>query len=251
MRFTGRVLPPATLVNFPTHKLMWDLSEYKIPVTITFKVSISLSVIDVECLNPTTATYGVDIYFARAMDLLRAATSLLSFSSGQYFYPDLDTVHFPDGRSAKIVLANRTVATLCTSFNPDNDDAQLVSEIVFSDLRLMLALRDLIDSQINPHLTAINCARVVDTIKHLITPVSGISENQKWKNMHSCLNTTESYIKHITTSSREHRHGKSDPKTGDELTEIIKRTWTVMDRFLLYKKQGDARLSKDAHPLLS
>jgi hypothetical protein len=230
---------------------MWDQSEYNIPVVITFRISISLSIIDVECLNPSMATCGVDIYLARAMDLSRAATSLLCFSSSKYFYPDLDTVHFSDGRSDKILLANRTLASLCTSFNPDSDDAQSVSEIVFSGLRLMLAPRDLIDVHINPHIAAVNCARVVDTIKHLITPAPGTSEKQKWKNMHDCLNTTQSYIKHVTTSSREHRHGKPDPKTGDELTEIVKRTWTVMDRFLHYKKRGDARLSKDAHPLLT
>src|SRR5258706_2599331 len=113
---------------------------------------------------------------------------------------------------------------------------------------LQWALSDLLASLDDPRAASINGARVMEAIKHMITPDEG-DEGSKWKNMHAALNITRGYLEQVTIHSRSPRHGKAHttPGIGDA---IFHRCWTVMDRYFHFLQQGSVNLSIARFPLL-
>lgn len=69
--------------------------------------------------------------------------------------------------------------------------------------------------------------------------------------MREALNLHEDYLSFITDQSKGPRHG--DIKGGGflEIRDTIQRSWTVMNRFLEFKKRGDNRLPLADFPLLT
>jgi hypothetical protein len=151
VRFTGLVLPSATPLTVSPQERHWNLEDYGIPATLIFKFSISSSVIEAECTNPSDHPCSLTIYAARVHDLLFATTAIITFGSGQYFYPYLDKVHYQDGTSLSLTNSSEEFASLSTSVTPRTPGAGIIADIVYSDLSLMVAMRDLADTFLNAH----------------------------------------------------------------------------------------------------
>ena len=124
-----------------------------------------------------------------------------------------------------------------------------VLTIVLTDWRLFRILRQLIEANTVPHESSVNCARVVEGIRHVLaTP--GSNTKQSWLNMRERLNLSVDYLKLVTDVSTAPRHGDSTQISGTTTVEITQRTWTVMNRLLEYKKRNVRQLPTAEFPIL-
>jgi hypothetical protein len=101
-----------------------------------------------------------------------------------------------------------------------------------------------------PFLVEINCARAIEGIRHIIAG-QGTEAKAAWPIMREALNMDKSYLDLITDNSIPRRHGQLKPVEENTIQEILRRSWTIMDRFFHYRLQGDTPLSIDRFPLLS
>jgi hypothetical protein len=122
---------------------------------------------------------------------------------------------------------------------------------MLSDPSVFLAVNDLIASIAVSHHAAINCGRVIETIREVMTP-SGADRKRGWEAMQQNLNLNLTYLKFITEVSTAPRHGKRTGATSQKnFTETVNRSWIVMNRFLEYKKRAHKQLPLAEFPLLS
>jgi hypothetical protein len=68
--------------------------------------------------------------------------------------------------------------------------------------------------------------------------------------MHKALNITRDYQQYITDQSKGPRHGDPQFVEGTITREVSMRTWSIMNRFLEYRKRGNQPLMGPDFPLL-
>jgi hypothetical protein len=179
---------------------------------------------------------------------------MVSFATGIYYFPHFERIQKPDGSvSTPFIIGDPKLVGLCKSYSVL--DMTTGFDVVFSSGQLMRAMRDLNDTMTNPHIVAINCTRVLETIKDVMTSNLRLGDSKKcdskkWNIMRHSLNIDRSYVQYITDWSLKHRHGRVDLLPGDELREIWRRTWIIMDRFITYRKLGSSKLDENDYPTL-
>jgi hypothetical protein len=133
-----------------------------------------------------------------------------------------------------------------------SDDLAWVFNLVRSEPRLGQALNDLIDVLIIPGVAYVNCGRVIDNIRRMITPPGTATAPQAWEAMHTALNVSRPYQEWISEQSKGPRHADHIPDLSGEISmDLTHRTWTVMNRFLEYRKRGNQPLTPPEFPLLA
>lgn len=83
-----------------------------------------------------------------------------------------------------------------------------------------------------------------------MTPI-GQEKKQGWSAMRQNLNIDVGYLSFITDESKGPRHGNRTGIKQTAFREVIRRSWSIMDRFLEYKKRGDKQLPLADFPLLT
>lgn len=78
-----------------------------------------------------------------------------------------------------------------------------------------------------------------------------VSLKEAWKIMHDTIRVDEAYLKLITDHSMAPRHGRQFTHQGEINTEISKRAWIVVDRYIEFKKRGRQPLTLVEFPLLA
>lgn len=247
VRFTGKILPSAfhiTINNPPS--LNWKIDG----VDVGFVARIVDDAVSVECeLENFSASQHLTELYRRALDIARASVDLIAFATGHGVTVILDEFTDADGNKRPLVPADASVVSLCTAFalNRDFDD---VLKIVLSEPPIFFALRELIETITLPHVSTVNCARAVETLRTLFAPTDE-ERGRGWAELREALNLSESFLRPITDASRRPRHGAFD-YVGPEVTiDITQRAWTVMNRFLEYRKNGNRKLPLADFPVLS
>lgn len=232
----GQVLPEPVKISVghgPTIK--WESPD--IALVMEFKNHIKDSKIDVECtLNRWGHDTLVPVYM-RALDLCRASVDVVAFSIGYGLSVQLHTLVDPSGKTSDIVFSDPALPPLCTAYSLSAGFDE-VHSMVLSEPTLFMAFNDLIAAITLPHKAPVNCARAMDRLKHLITPSNQNKDKAAWEAMRSALRIDETYLKFITDSSTAPRHGRPDHVSGAITTEVTVRAWTVMNRYLEYRKSG-------------
>lgn len=205
-------------------------------LTMEFRNHIADSLIDVACnLNRWESNLLVPVYM-RALDLSRASVNVVGFAMGYGLTVHLHTLVDPTGNSSAIVFTDPRLPSLCTAYNLTVGFDE-VHSMVLREPTLFMAFDDLIAAITLPHKAPVNCARVMDRLKHLIAP-TGVKDKAAWQAMRNALRVDEAYLKYITDSSSAPRHGRPDHIPGTVTTEVTVRAWTVMNRYLEYRKAG-------------
>jgi hypothetical protein len=251
LAFAGTILPKdGSSFNIMIKDKEFALTEYGVENT-KFHLSVINSDFTIEWYCPPT--YKVshrDIYLGRSSDIIHATTSIVSFATGIHYFPHFHTMREPNGSVVTpLIFGDLRLVGLCKSFNVR--DMREAFDIIFSKEQLMRAMRDLIGAMDNPNVVAINCTRVIETIKDVMTSSLKLNEDKKWYTMRHNLNIDRKYLQYITDSSRKHRHGKAQVLLGDEVRDIYRRTWIIMDRFILYSMSGSLKLDENDYPILS
>jgi hypothetical protein len=244
----GKILPVVAEVSVdhdPTVK--WESPD--IGLTMEFKNHIVKSQIDVHCtLNRYLPSDFVHVYM-RALDLCQASVDLVAFSQGCGLTVLLDTFVNPHGVRSPIAPQELGLACLCTAFKLDSSFDE-VHSLVLTDWRLGMALHDLTLSITLPHAGAINCARAIEGLRHLIA-TSDSDDKKAWEEMRVALNVDRAYLQLITDASKNVRRGNRVHVPGSITGEITRRSWMIMDRYFAYRKGGNIALKAPGFPLLT
>ncbi|MGH6889808.1 MAG: hypothetical protein ACREHF_11545 [Rhizomicrobium sp.] len=243
----GKVLPEAveyTLKNVVSFGWIWQERN----ATLQFRISIQKGEIRVECDMEDFRDQDPTEIHRRAYDLCRALVSMNAFREGVGLFVWLDRFTGPSGKETTLLGHDRRLGPLCTAIHSD-DDFNKVFPLVLEHPVLIRHLTDLIISITIPHEALINCARVVEGIKNLMSP-DETDDKRAWQAMRDALNIEREYLVLITESSTNARHGRGERRGGLLLSEITLRAWTVMNRYLEYWKRGNGRLPLSEFPLL-
>ena len=249
IRFLGQVLPWTLKVTLQNHPgITWDASEHN--TIIRFDISITDGEVVVDCHmdNFEEPKHFIDLYL-RSHDYVYAVLDLLSFSTGKHHRLIIDRWTKPNGDQSNIYDMFFTAPEFNSATTTDPTGFDRLLKIVSVEPQLFLALRDLISGTMEPHASAVNCGRVVDALRHLIAP--NTDRKKGWERLRTVLRAERSFIDPITDTSTAPRHGNFVRITGDVTTEIAKRTWMLMNRYLEYRKGGNQPLPPDRFPLLS
>ena len=249
---TGRVFPACYQISFSSNPLDWRWEEENL--TLRFDVRIEESIVTAECtLDRFRPEYFVEIY-RRAFDIIRSAVNLAAFSSGIGYSVILERFIDSNGRETMVAPQNLSLAALCKSFSLDSQPGKIsfgkMWDLVVTEPVLFQALDDLIVSITLPHHAAVNCARAIEGLRHLIA-APGASVSQAWDQMRNALQLDRSFLQLITETSTAPRHGKRSRISGSTTTEIVRRSWIIMDRFLEYRKRGNTALPATDFPVLT
>lgn len=219
--------------------------------TMEFRLTIENGNITVDC---NVENYEFDVHYTpilvRAIDLANASVNLAAFSMGLGATVILETSIEKNGDHRMIILRDRPLAQLCTCFSHENESYDVILEHVFSDLRISRAVRDLTESIAGPHLIPANCARSMETLRNLISP-EAFDRKRGWVLMQEHLRLTEGYLKLVTDHGVGPRHGDHQYVPAENTRLIADRSWTIMNRFLEYKKRGGQPLPLDEFPILA
>jgi hypothetical protein len=251
VQFIGKVLPDAVKVTVTLPELTWKWSEEN--VDIKFQIKIGNSVVNAEVEIPAyDQSRHFNELYKRVSDLVKTAVNLVSYSNGWGLVVIIETVIGPDGMPNALLPQDPRLKPLVTAYALDRQpDFARVFEIVATEPPLFRALNDLIESITVAHVACVNCGRVIDSIRRIITPIGTISDKQAWQAMHTALNISAVYQKCVSDQATGPRHGDPSFIPGNIVSEVTHRTWTVMNRFLEYRKRGNQPLVSPEFPLLS
>lgn len=245
--FIGRIVPPAIAVTVNVRPIAsWDVPE--IGQRVTFTCIIANSEVEVRCDADQIPDSAMINLYMRALDLARAQVDLLCFRDGYGLTVLLETFISQSGTRSALVMSDPRLAKLCTSIATDQDFDRLCVHVM-GNVNLMQALRDLIASITLPHVSCVDCARAMDRIKHLIAPGEQ-SDGAAWTAMRNALNVSREYLTFITDHSKDARHGRGNFVPGDITTQVTRRSWVIMNRYLELLKIGGTSLPHSEFPLL-
>ena len=102
-----------------------------------------------------------------------------------------------------------------------------------------------------PYLWQINCHLAVEGIGRLVSPNEDDTK-RRWLNLRAALNLSEDYVHLISEASKGPRHANLVDifSTTIEVAEARKRSWTIMNRFLEYRRRKVVSLPEDEFPRL-
>ena len=243
----GRVLPEEakyTLKSVLSFTWIWQERG----VSPEFTISIQNGEIVVECKIENYRDQDREELHRRAYDLCRALVGLNGFREAFGLSVVLDKFTGPNGKEVAIIGHDRRLPPLCTAIHSDNDFNRVFG-FVLGETILIQHLYDLLEAISVPHVSLLNCGRVMDGIKHLISP-DNVSDKNAWETMRDALNVDRDYLKLVTDASANPRHGVPEHVGGLLCNEVVLRSWNVMNRFFEYRKRGNTRLPLAEFPLL-
>lgn len=234
----------------------WD--DPSIKLIMDAALTIKDGNIEVVC-DVTVSTDDGDgqVYF-RVLDFASSIVYSYAYAKGMGLTVILETVTKPDGILYNIREKRPELEALVTAFDSSvglqgqhGIDVNRMLPTVFSDPLIRVALNDLVSSLIQTQYAPINCGRAIEAVRILMTPGTGDDKKRGWLAMRENLNLSQEYLEFITDQSKGPRHGYMKDIPFTAINETLKRAWVVMNRFLEFKKRGDARLPSSEFPILS
>ena len=176
--------------------------------------------------------YLVELH-KRASDLARASANLAAFAAGQGLIVTLDRFIDPDGTTSHIIFSDPSLPPLCTAFGLEparQADFDATFRAVLVEPPLFIALNDLIAAITIPHCAPVNCGRVIDSIRHMISPT--LDRSAAWQAMQQALNVSRPYQEWISQQSTGPRHADAAFVSGTITSEMTRRTWAKVNFIL-------------------
>lgn len=249
IRFVGRVFPLGLAINVEIPEIKWKWEERNID--FMFRVKIDNSIVTVECdLDRYEWEYFGELN-KRATDLARTSANIAAFAAGYGLSVVLEYMTEPDGRQIAPQRREEIPAESRSALNLDasgTDEMQRAVTAIITEPAVFMALDDLIRAVSSHHTQFADCGRVVDGIRRSIAPT--LDGAAAWRAMHDALNIDRTYLERISRVSTGPRHGDRTFISGEVGSEVLKRTWAVMNRFLEYRKRGNAPLTAPEFPRL-
>lgn len=246
VRFHGRVLPESmqVTVNF-TPTVHWKADELGYEVDIVCRVENS--VVNIECILSDWEVEQLPDLYRRALDICRAKVDVVGFKMAYGLTVLLDVFEAPDGTVTPIAQNAPYLENICTAFSLEKGFDEVCMQVLQRPL-LFMAFRELMTAISLPHVSLVECARAMDRIKNMLAPAS--KDKVAWNRMRETLRVDEAYLKYITDASADPRHGQPGHISGSMTTEVTRRAWVIMNRYLEYIVHGEKPLDPVAYPIL-
>jgi hypothetical protein len=240
VHFMGYVEPRQTLLNVEN---LTPIEEMNIATgrKTTYTIAILHSVVSVECELEVLHQDEISQLYTRAVELSRTLVNLIAIRHGWGLTVHIDTFIHADGTEEFLMNRADTLTGIIDAYNLDDVDG--VFQKVACDVDFSMALNDMIDAISRPRTTAVCCARAIDTIKNLLAP--GIKDKPGWRVLQDKLRADESYVQHISNASKSSRHGAHSYLPVDDAEEIMKRTWTITNRYFYHRLRSGQELPPD------
>jgi len=259
LKILGKIKPA-------THKLNFDfVPEVHMTISaanITLKCTIEIQDSNI-IVNCETSRWGNDVVplvLNYVFDFVNAEIDLIIFSSGKAFSVHLDNIVWPDGTSQTFVIEAPNMSTLATacalSAQPDGGfrvEIKDIFNIVCTRPPLMLALRDLCAAIKFGNNTLANCGRAVEGMRKAMwgqDETNNAEERAAWEKLRNNLNITRTYVQSVTDASRQPRHGSSAYISPTAKEDALRKTWTIMDRLMIFYRDGEQKLPLSTYPEL-
>jgi hypothetical protein len=255
VKFMGRVLPAIMELSFDSvPQVDWEATELHLHMKFTIRVV--KSEVEIECEIERYQPEYLSHLYMRSFDLARACVDVAAFTTGISLVVHLDKFILPDGSTTSLLINDPKLAALCTAYKmpatapEDRKNLEKILLIVLGESGVFMALNDLILANTLPHHAPANCARVLEGLRNLMTP-TGMSRDKGWPIVRQNLQMDRAYLEFITGYSKGPRHGDRSHIPGDITMDIVGRTWTIMNRFLEFKKRGSQPLPLAEFPMLN
>lgn len=240
----GRIIPERVDFNcsVPTVQLVEPNSGH------TFEVSLSIqkSLISVK-ITSCDQISDFDTVRNIIRDFIRLYTDSYGYLHGYAYEVEIDSIsgennnpHLVFGvqiNELELDFTNRPIQIfdeICKLMYSGNNH---VLKIALNDLRLSIQ---------HPTDTAMYCLRGVES---LMQHFNNGDKDKAWEDLRTNLNISRSFIKSIEDKAWSPRHGKPVPISHAERVDIMKRTWKIVDRFIIFAKTGKP-LDKSTYPEL-
>jgi len=247
VHFYWEVLPRALPISLPKIiDVSWEDDE--VALSLRYLLEIKNSQVHVTVHTDKFSEENLAYIYMQAWDYARAAAELVAFRLGWGIDLVFSKFVGPDGVETELAFPDERLADICKSYDLEKGFFEMV-QIVLGDPSIFSLLHDLIRAITVPHASTMACARVVDGIKHRIAS-GAATRSQEWLQMREALRLDKTYLKPIIDHSKDYRHGKNVRIAGDITSEMTKRTWTIMDRFLEYRKRNTGPLPVTEFPVL-
>lgn len=244
VHFYGRVLPRLTSISI--HRIAnirWNVPERDLSMLLL--VQVKDSQIHVTMHLNKYRPEQIRMLYNFAFDVSRTAVELVAFTKGWGLSVGLSKFVGPDGEREIGVLMHEHLSPLCTSYDLEHGFNE-VWAIVQGDKELFGILNDLVASITTPHVSVVNCARAIDGIRNLIS-----TKKNDWAAMHKALWVDAPYLMFISEHSKGPRHGNRGYVDGPTVDTLLQRSWSVMNRFLEYRKRKGIDLPESEFPTLT
>jgi hypothetical protein len=229
VRFLGAVLPSRGL---QIHNLPHLGFQYSSGLTADLQIDVKDSKITVECELNRYDSSEFEMLHLHVLHIVRAFVDMVAFCSGNGYTTILQDFTDPDGLSLRIQAQDLSLAHVCTV--PPTDFFSLITDFEVSEI-----LHTLTSTLQEPYLWPVNCARAIEAMARLVVP-NEENTKRRWKAFRAALNISEPYLQLISQVSTEPRHGNLQEllRPRPEYYQVRQRAWTVMNRFLEFRKRG-------------
>jgi hypothetical protein len=248
MAFFGRIHPRGTKISVHEVRVVHYLDEQR-SLKLNMVPYVTNSKVSIDCYFDNLIPDHASIILPVVISAIRGQVDLISFMMGAGTTIILDWMKDYNGVVSDIALVQHDLASICTSFTEFKNYKEL-KEMATAEKAMALALNDLILAQTIPNLAEVNCARAMEGVRQIIAG-QGTEAKLAWPIMQTALNVDRSYREIITNNSFARRHGQFKTLPPDTIQEILRRSWTIMDRFFHYRLRGDTQLPIDEFRLLT
>ncbi len=247
---TGLILPRGLNLNIsPTS----TFTAKNLPngLSMTCAVAVQKSDVVVDCeLNQFEPRRDLIHVWTHGSYIARTLLSVHGFARGCGLSVVLDGIIDVDGKLKPVLPLDFELAALCSAFSLKSDEKS-ISELVASDKNLALALTDIVQANSNSFAIPVNCGRAIEALRqYFYLPEHKKEREPSWQKMNGSLNLTRDYVGYIMSRSVGPRHGSTEGFDGDVTMEILRRTWTITNRYISFRRASDTPLSPDAFPTL-
>ena len=240
---------------FPSHKGLsftypYAMNAEKFGLRYSFQIIQGRVEVEIEAEQFDPDTINIALLIMRTQ--LAAVVSLYVFATGDPYTLHFDKV-IPPGSTEEHVLdlSNPDLAALCTAFDPHGAMVGIL-DIVLLDPELMNIVNDAAMALTTNLYQPIACGRALDGIRNYITPESGEKAKQKqgWQRMSEQLNLSDDYARRVNETAHKPRHRAPHDFEDVVIPDVLRRTWTITNRFLIWCQRGQTRLTAPEFPLL-
>ncbi len=254
----GKVEPPWYSFDLEFEpQIGYRIDEVDIDLKAT--ITIKKSIITVTCETNRWNEEILGWVLQYVYDWVSSIIDLFVFSAGMVLHFHLDKSEYPDGSEHLLIGKAPDLAAIATVCRVTDDDGRVhvnmidLMKLMVTNPTLMLALRDLVSAIRYGNNSLTNCGRVIEALRKALwgkDEKNNTEREQAWEKMRNTLRISRPYLEVITSASSAPRHGSSAYITSATRQDVLRKTWTVMNRFLQYRLGNDQPLSEtDYTPL--
>ncbi len=203
-------------------------------------------------LDTTETPVHIPTLKIRAEEIIRGIVDFCGYVSGFVYYIDIESVSQDHRGPTQFGLGAQEIAD-DRPLRPVQDLAQYAT-VLAKEPALPRVLGELRNSIMFPNDTAFHCYRALETIRGHFDRRLGLGHSddraRAWVEMRGALLFKRSYIQETQDFAEAQRHGNRKGMTGERRVEMMRRTWNIVDRFIVLVDRQVPTLSSDDYSAL-